>query len=56
MYGNIISQNLRAKHASVEDMAYNVKEPIDTVFNAVEDLVDLIKLTGTAYSSAQVGI
>ena len=40
-YGKVTPQQIKAKEMSVYNMRYNIVQPVDTVFNSVNDLLDL---------------
>ena len=40
-YGRITPQQVKAKEVSIYTMTYTIATPVDTVFNAIDDLIDL---------------
>ena len=54
IYGKISPQKLRTRYDNVEGMYYKLEEPIDIIFDTVEDLVEIGELAGRPYTSKQV--
>ena len=52
-YGKINEQELQTKYDETTKMSYSVSEPIDDIFNAVEDLCEIAEFAETPYSSRQ---
>ena len=52
-YGKINEQELQEKHDTTLKITYDVSEPIDIIFNAVEDLCEIADLAGCPYSPRQ---
>ena len=54
IYGKFSQQQLRAKYDAVESMEHIMEEPIDLIFDAVEDLREIGELAARPYSPAQI--
>ena len=54
VYGKNIPQQLKLKYNSVEGVKYSIDEPIDIVFPAIEDLIEISKLAGRLYFPQQI--
>ena len=54
VYGKITFQQLKSKYNTVEALSYSIDEPINVVFSAIEDLLDIGKLAGRSYSLQQI--
>ena len=52
-YGKINEQELQAKYDETIKLSYSVSDPIDDIFNAVEDLCEIAEFADTPYSSRQ---
>ena len=52
-YGKINEAELQEKYDSTAKLTYDVNEPIDIIFNAVEDLCEIADLAGCPYSPRQ---
>ena len=52
-YGNINEAELQEKHDATTKLTYDVSEPIDVIFNAVEDLCEIADLAGCPFSPRQ---
>ena len=52
-YGKINEQELQTKFNDTTTKSYSVRNPVSDIFNAAEDLVDLAKLSGCAYTKTQ---
>ena len=50
VYGQITPAQLQDKEDTVKNFNYSMDEPIDSLFNEVEDLQELGELSGTPYS------
>jgi hypothetical protein len=53
-YGRVTPQMLENCEQELKDMVYNPKYPIDTVFNAVDDLADFAKLGNQPLTNRQI--
>ena len=42
------------KKNEVENYSFNLTEPVDEVFNLIEDLAELVELAGRPYSDEQL--
>jgi hypothetical protein len=54
VYGRISPQMLDTREQELKDLTYNPKNPIDTVFNAVDDLADFARLGNQPLTDRQV--
>ena len=54
VYGKITPQHLKSKYDAVEALNYSIDEPIDVIFSAVEDLLEIGELAGRPYSPQQI--
>ena len=52
-YGKINEQELQTKYDKTTKMSYHVSDPIDDIYNAVEDLCEIADLAETPYSPRQ---
>ena len=52
-YGKINEQELQTKYDETTKMSYSVSDPIDDIFNAVEDLCEIAEFADTPYSPRQ---
>jgi len=52
-YGKINEQELQTKYDETTKMSYHVSDPIDDIYNAVEDLCEIADLAETPYSPRQ---
>ena len=52
-YGKITEHELQEKYDETLKLTYDVSEPIDTIFNAVEDLCEVAELADSAYTPKQ---
>ena len=52
-YGKINENELQEKYDSTLKMSYNISDPIDDIFNAVEDLCEIAELANDPYSERQ---
>ena len=52
-YGNINEAKLQEKHDNMARLTYDVSEPIDIIFNAIEDLYKIADLAGCPYYPRQ---
>ena len=50
----ITSYHLRAKYDTVESMEHTMEEPINIIFDTIEDLVGVGELAGRLYSAQKV--
>jgi hypothetical protein len=53
-HGKITPQQVKAKEIGIYNMVYSIVLPVDTVFNAVDDLVDLADHAGSALTNQQM--
>ena len=54
IYGKITPQQLSTRYDNVEKIEYNLEEPTDIIFDAVEDLLEIGELSGRPYSAQQI--
>ena len=52
-YGKINENELQEKYDSTLKMSYNISDPINDIFNAVEDLCEIAELANDPYSERQ---
>ena len=52
-YGKISETELQTKYDETIKLTYQVSDPIDVIFNAVEDLCEIADLAGSPYTAAQ---
>ena len=52
-YGKINENELQTKYDETTKLAYNVSDPIDEIFNSVEDLCKILELANCPYSERQ---
>ena len=52
-YGKINENELQTKYDETTKLAYNVSDPIDDIFNSVEDLCKIAELANFPYSERQ---
>ena len=52
-YGKINEQELQTKHDEITKMSYSVSDPIDDIYNAIEDLCEIAEFAQTPYSPRQ---
>lgn len=53
-HGKITPQQIRAKENAVHNMAFDISMPVDTVFNAIDDLADLAEHANSAWTHQQM--
>jgi hypothetical protein len=53
-HGKITPQQVKAKEIGICNMVYSIALPVDTVFNAVDDLMDLAEHAGPALTNQQM--
>ena len=53
-HGKITPQQVKAKEIGIYNMVYSIVLPVDTVFNAVDDLVNLANHAGSALTNQQM--
>ena len=53
MYGKIIEAELQTKYDATTKMQYDINEPIDDIFNAVEDLCEITEFAKSPYTPRQ---
>jgi hypothetical protein len=53
-HGKITPQQIRVKENTIYDMAFDISMPVDTVFNAIDDLADLAEHANSALSHQQM--
>ena len=53
-YGKITPEQLRAKEQAIYNMPFDISMPVDTVFNAIDDLADLAEHARSAWSHQQM--
>ena len=54
VYGQVSPQMLENREQEIKDMTYNPRHPIDTVFNAVDDLADYARLGKQPLTNRQI--
>jgi hypothetical protein len=52
-YGKITPQQVKGKEQEAYAMHYDISQPVDTVFNAIEDLSDLAEHANSPMSAQQ---
>ena len=52
-YGRINENELQTKYDGTTKLAYNVSDPINDIFNSVEDLCKIAELANFPYSARQ---
>ena len=52
-YGKINENKLQEKYDTTLKISYNISDPIDYIFNAVEDLCKIAELANNPYSERQ---
>ena len=53
-YGNVTEEMLQEREERVSCMSYSLSQPIDIVFNALDDLADYVDLSDTPFSECQI--
>jgi hypothetical protein len=53
-HGKITPQQIRAKENAIYNMAFDISQPVDTVFNAIDDLADLAEHANSSLSHQQM--
>jgi len=53
-HGRITPQQIRDKENAIYNMAFDISMPVDTVFNAIDDLADLAEHANSALSHQQM--
>jgi hypothetical protein len=53
-YGKITPQQVKAKEMELYNMHYDISQPVDTVFNAVDDLADLAEHANSPMTQQQM--
>ena len=53
-YGKITPQQVKAKETSTFNMHYDISQPVDTVFNTIDDLTDLAEHANSPMTSQQM--
>lgn len=53
-YGKITPQQVKGKEMELYNMHYDISQPVDTVFNAIEDLVELADHANSPMSAQQM--
>ena len=53
-YGKVTEEQLQEKENRVNRMAYSLHQPIDMIFNALDDLADYAELSDTPYTERQI--
>jgi hypothetical protein len=51
IYGRISTNDLKTKYDTVATMSYDLDEPIDAIFNAVDDLHEIAELALKPYTN-----
>ena len=52
-YGKINENEIQTKYDETTKLTYNVSDPIDDIFNPVEDLCEIAELENCPYSARQ---
>jgi hypothetical protein len=53
-HGKITPQQIRAKENTIYNMAFDISQPVDTVFNAIEDLAELADHANSSLTPQQM--
>ena len=53
-HGKITPQQIKSKEMSIYNMSYNISMPVDTVFNAIDNLSDLSENGGSTMTTRQM--
>ena len=53
-YGKVTGEQLQEKEDRVNRMAYSLHQPIDLIFNALDDLADYAELSNSPYTERQI--
>ena len=53
-YGNVTEEMLQEREERVSRMSYSLSQPIDLIFNALDDLADYAELSNTPFSERQI--
>ncbi len=53
-HGKITPQQIRAKENAIYNMAFDISQPVDTVFNAIDDLADLAEHANSSLTHQQM--
>jgi hypothetical protein len=53
-YGKITPQQVKAKEVELYNLHYDISQPVDTVFNAIDDLSELAEHAGSPMSPQQM--
>jgi hypothetical protein len=53
-HGKITPQQIRTKENAIYNMAFDISQPVDTVFNAIEDLADLAEHANSTLTHQQM--
>jgi hypothetical protein len=53
-YGKITPQQVKAKEMELYNMSYDISQPVDTVFNSIDDLSELADHSGSPMSPQQM--
>ena len=54
VYGKIIPKNLREHYEKVASMQYNIDEPLDIIYTSVDDLREIVEMSGKSYTLKQL--
>ena len=54
VYGKIKPEYLQERKAEVENLTFTLSDPIDTIFNQIEDLAELGELSARPFSDTQL--
>ena len=52
-YGYVSTAMLESKEESFKNLDYHPRQPVDLVFNTIEDLVDYAEMANTPFSQSQ---
>ena len=53
-YGNVTEEMLQEREERVSRMSYSLSQPIDIIFNALDDLADYADLSDTPFTECQI--
>eukprot|EP00957_Ditylum_brightwellii_P112042 8543527-Ditylum_brightwellii.AAC.2 len=53
-YGDVTAEELQDLHTQVENLSYNIREPVDNIFTELEDLEDISKVAKDPITKKQM--
>ena len=53
-YGKITTKQVKANDIEIENMTYDISQPVDTVFDCIDDLVDLAENANSPMTEQQM--